>query len=136
MADCIFCKIINKELPSYKVYEDGSFYAFLDIFPVNHGHVLVIPKTHYPDILHTPPEVAEGLMRLVQKIAPAVLKATKSEGFNLGMNTGSVAGQAVFHTHAHIMPRFPDDGLRLWGHKPYEPGQMETVSAAIASEIV
>lgn len=136
MADCIFCKIVNKELPSYKVYEDAEYYAFLDIFPVNHGHVLLIPKAHYQDILHTPPEVAEHLIRLAQKIAPAVLKAMKSEGFNLSMNTGAVAGQAVFHTHVHIMPRFEDDGLRLWGHKPYEPGQMEEVSGAIAAAII
>lgn len=135
MADCIFCKIVSKELPSHKVYEDDAYYAFLDIFPVNPGHTLVIPKTHYQDILHTPSEIVDGLMRLVQKIAPAVLKAMKSEGFNLGMNTGSVAGQAVFHTHAHIMPRFPEDGLHLWGHKPYESGQMEQISSAIATEI-
>ncbi len=118
MSDCIFCKIIKGEIPCHKVYEDDSVIAFLDIHPVSYGHTLVVPKSHYADFLNTPPEVIADLMAVVQKIAPAILEATKNEAFNIGINTGKLAGQVIFHTHIHIMPRSVNDGLTMWGENP------------------
>lgn len=136
MSDCIFCKIIKGELPSAKVYEDDKTVAFLDIKPVNPGHVMVIPKEHHETILDTPEDVLAAIMLAVKKIAPAVLKAVGSEGFNLGVNNGAVAGQLVPHLHFHIMPRLPGDGHGLWDGRAYANGEMQNVAAKIRSNII
>lgn len=114
MPDCIFCKIVAGEIPSHKIHEDESVLAFLDINPVNPGHTLVIPKAHHENILDTPSDTLRKLITVVQAIAPAVLSAVGADSFNLGVNNGPSAGQVVFHTHLHIMPRFINDGHALW----------------------
>lgn len=127
IMDCIFCKIIQGELPSYKVYEDERVLAFLDINPINPGHCMVIPKTHYENIFDAPEEVVVDLAKAVKKIAPGVSKAVGAKGFNLGVNNGVDAGQIVFHSHWHIMPRFPGDGHELWkGKEQYKENLFET----------
>jgi len=117
MSNCIFCKIIKGELPSYKVYEDHKIIAFLDIAPINRGHVLVIPKEHYEDTLETPDELLQTMALVVKKISKAVMIATGAHACNIGINNGAESGQIIFHTHWHIMPRFKGDGYELWkGH--------------------
>ena len=103
--DCIFCKIINGEIPSHKLYEDNDVLAFLDINPVSVGHTLVIPKTHVTDLGDGSRETAMQLMGVVHDIAPKIMIALGATGYNLGMNHGVDAGQDVLHTHLHIMPR-------------------------------
>ncbi|KKS53575.1 MAG: Histidine triad (HIT) protein, partial [Candidatus Magasanikbacteria bacterium GW2011_GWA2_42_32] len=125
MNDCIFCKIIKGELPCVKVYEDSEIMAFLDIHPVNFGHTLVVPKAHYVNVMDTPADLLSKLMTVVKKIAPAISKATGTDSFNLGVNNGSPAGQVIFHTHFHVMPRYDGDGYKMWGAKAYAPGEME-----------
>ena len=132
---CIFCQIVAGEIPSYKVYEDDRVLAFLDIAPVNHGHVLVIPKQHYADLLELPEETLCLLAKAVKKIAPAVLTATGAKGFNLGLNNGEVAGQVVKHFHWHIMPRFPDDGHELWSGGKYEAGEADEMAEKIKNNL-
>ena len=117
MSDCIFCKIISGELPSHRVYEDDIVLAFLDINPVNPGHTLVIPKQHFADLSDLPEAIAHAMLSVVQKIAPSILSAVESGGYNLGVNNGVAAGQVVFHSHFHIMPRFENDGHALWKGK-------------------
>lgn len=112
--DCIFCKIIAGEIPSKKIYEDENVLSFLDISPVNFGHTLVIPKKHYTDLLSADEATLSFLMLAVKKIAPILIRAVDASGFNLNLNNGSVAGQVVDHLHFHIIPRFVDDGLKLW----------------------
>ncbi|MFC4559157.1 HIT family protein [Virgibacillus kekensis] len=104
--DCIFCKIIDGEIPSAKVYEDEHVYAFLDISQVTKGHTLVIPKKHTKNIYETPPEVASGLFERVPKIANAIKKVYKPIGMNLLNNNEEPADQSVFHLHIHIIPRY------------------------------
>lgn len=135
MSDCIFCKIIKGELPCVKVYEDAEVTAFLDIHPVNHGHVLVVPKQHFVNIMDTPADVLGKMMAVTQKIAPAILKATGTNSFNLGVNNGAPAGQVIFHTHFHIMPRYEGDGYKMWGSKAYGPGEMEKLGKAVKASI-
>jgi histidine triad (HIT) family protein len=125
MTDCIFCKIVKGELPSYKVYEDAKLLAFLDISPVNPGHVLLIPKHHHKDFLDMPDELVATLFTAAKRISEAVVAASGAAGFNIGMNNGTAAGQAVFHAHLHIMPRLADDGLHLWPGKKYAEGEAE-----------
>lgn len=118
-----------------KVYEDAEITAFLDLHPVNHGHTLVVPKAHYNNILDTPAEVLGKLMVAVQKIAPAVLKAMNADSFNLGVNNGTSAGQVIWHTHFHVMPRYANDGYKLWGFKNYAPGEMEEIGKKISAAL-
>ncbi len=133
--DCVFCKIIKGELPCVKVYEDEKIFAFLDINPVNQGHTLVVPKEHYLNMLDTPLEVLAEVIRAIKKIAPAVLKGSGAEAFNLGVNNGAAAGQAIGHIHFHIIPRFAGDGYTLWGAKAYGPGEMEKMGEKIRSNV-
>ncbi|HLS09783.1 HIT family protein [Lentibacillus sp.] len=112
--DCIFCRIIDGELPSAKVYEDEDVYAFLDISQVTKGHTLVIPKTHTKNIYETPPEVASKLFERIPKIANAIKKAYQPIGMNLLNNNEKPADQSVFHLHIHLLPRYGnDDGFSL-----------------------
>ena len=128
---CIFCKIINGEIPSYKVYEDDQTLAFLDINPVNPGHTLVVPKNHSENLIAADKKDLQALILAVKKITPAIMKGVEASGFNLGVNNGSVAGQVVNHLHFHLMPRFENDGHHLWSGKPYSPGEAEIVAEKI-----
>jgi histidine triad (HIT) family protein len=120
---CVFCKIIKGEIPADKVYEDADFLAFLDITPINPGHILLIPKKHYKDLFDTPDEILAKRAPLVKKLAKALKEAVGADGINIGMNNGPAAGQVVFHTHLHIMPRFSDDGYKLWHGKSYKENE-------------
>jgi histidine triad (HIT) family protein len=131
MPDCIFCKIIRGELPSYKVYEDDTTLAFLDIHPVNPGHALVIPKKHASNIFEISAEDWGTVQETVRKVAIALEQATGADGVNLMMNNREHAGQVVDHAHVHLIPRFKGDGLKLWPHKEYKEGEAETVAEKI-----
>lgn len=128
MNDCIFCKIISGEIPSHKVYEDDDVFAFLDIHPVNPGHVLVVPKRHAEDLQAAPDELLAKLLPTVKKIAAAAVRSAGADGFNLGMNNGAAAGQVVFHAHLHVIPRFADDGLRHWGKRDVSDEEMRRLA--------
>lgn len=117
MEQCIFCEIVKGTIPSHTVYETDTVKAFLDINPVNPGHTLVIPKTHYRDLSDASSEVVADLAKTVHKLAPLVVKTVGAEAFNLGVNSGRDAGQIIFHLHWHIMPRFLGDGHQLWKGK-------------------
>ena len=107
MTDCIFCKIINREIPSYPVYEDDEVYAFLDITQTTKGHTLVIPKTHVKDIFEYEDELAGILFSKIPKIARGLEKAfPEMEGLNLINNNKELAYQSVFHSHIHLIPRY------------------------------
>ena len=132
----IFSKIIAGEVPSYKVYEDEHVLAFLDINPIQPGHTLVIPKTPSEDGLSCPPEDLARIMLAAQNIAGAVMAATNCDGINFLMNNGEAAGQKVFHTHLHIIPRFNDDGVYEEPlHGEYEDGEAESLVVTLAKAL-
>lgn len=112
--ESIFTKIVKGEIPCNKVYEDSKTLAFLDIQPVNEGHTLVITKKEYKDFLDMPEDELGSFMKTVHKVAKAVKNAVNADGVNVTTNIGKAAGQEVFHVHFHIIPRFLDDGLRMW----------------------
>jgi histidine triad (HIT) family protein len=133
---CIFCKIAKKEIPSETiVYENDKIMAFLDINPTNPGHTLVIPKEHYPNLLETPDDVLKELITAVRKVAKAVKEGVNADGINISINTEKAAGQIIFHTHVHIIPRFKHDGLKMWPQKPYQPGQAENIKKEIIKHL-
>ena len=132
MTDCVFCKIVAGDLPAERIYENEKVLAFMDIRPTNEGHVLVIPKEHSTNILDiNEPDWIE-LARAVRHISCAVKGATKSCGLNISMNVEACAGQVVMHPHAHIIPRYENDGLELWHGKEYES---ENIMQELANKI-
>lgn len=108
MEDCIFCKIVKGEIPSYKVYEDERVYAFLDINPLSEGHTLLLPKEHYVNILDIPAELYVYMNEIVKKIADRVQLKYAPDGILINQNNGRRAGQEVDHMHIHIKPVYED----------------------------
>ncbi|XP_050208056.1 adenylylsulfatase HINT3 [Mercurialis annua] len=109
--NCVFCRIIRGESPSFKLYEDDTCLCILDTSPLSHGHSLIIPKCHYPSLEATPPSVVAAMCSKVPLIGNAIMKATGFDSFNLLVNNGAAAGQVIFHTHIHIIPRKASDCL-------------------------
>ena len=100
--NCVFCKIINHEIPSAKVYEDENILAFLDISQVTEGHTLVIPKKHCKDIFELDEQTLAQVFQAVKKIAGKMQENLEVDGINLVNNNGKNAGQEVFHYHVHF----------------------------------
>ncbi|MBN2127563.1 MAG: HIT domain-containing protein [Candidatus Diapherotrites archaeon] len=111
MTECIFCKIVENKVPSYKISENKDCMSFLDIYPCTEGHVLCIPKKHYETIDEMPEEELKELIVFTQNTGKAVKKAMKVKGFNLLQSNHSDAGQVIPHVHFHIIPRKSNDGL-------------------------
>lgn len=112
--DCLFCKIIDGEIPSAKVYEDEHVFAFMDISQVTKGHTLIIPKVHTKNIYETSKDIAGKLFSRVPKVANAIKKAYNPSGMNLLNNNEAMSGQTVFHYHIHLIPRYDEhDGFGL-----------------------
>jgi len=119
MNECLFCKIVKKEIPSDIIYEDDDFFAFLDINPNNPGHSLIVPKKHYENIYNLPDEILKNIAPLIKKMAAAVKNGVNADGINIIMNNDGAAGQIVPHAHFHIIPRFANDGYKHWPGKSY-----------------
>ncbi|MCW4000640.1 MAG: HIT family protein [Candidatus Bathyarchaeota archaeon] len=113
VENCLFCKIIRKELPASFVYEDDTVVAFLSNHPVNLGHTLVVPKKHYATIYDIPEEEAAYLFSVAKRVAHAVRDAVDAEGLRIVQNNGEAGGQVVFHLHIHVIPMRPHN---LGGH--------------------
>lgn len=136
MNDCIFCKIVKGEIPAHKIYEDKNTLAFLDITPVNIGHTLVIPKEHHINIYETPEELISDMMKTVKRISKAIKSGLQVDGINVHMNNDPAAGQIIFHSHMHVIPRIKDDNFTNWkGKRSYQEGEKELVVKKIAKAI-
>jgi histidine triad (HIT) family protein len=110
MKDCLFCKIIRREIPCHKVYEDDLVISFLDIKPHAMGHTVVIPKVHAERVFDLKEDVLKELIIAVRKTMNLLQEKLNPDGFNVGWNDGAAAGQVVKHLHVHIMPRWERDG--------------------------
>jgi histidine triad (HIT) family protein len=110
---CIFCKIISGEESSVRLYEDRDTLAFMDKYPANDGHCLVIPKTHYETVFEMPPEDFALVARTVVRIAVGVRRALRPGGLSLVQANGPIAGQSVMHVHVHVLPRRAGDNLLI-----------------------
>ena len=108
---CIFCKIINGEIPCYKVYEDENFLAFLDISQTTIGHTLVVPKKHYENIFELPEDC--DIFKVVIRIANSLKSALNISDINILNNNGILAGQTVNHYHIHLIPRYENDNFNI-----------------------
>ncbi|MSP64035.1 MAG: HIT family protein [Ignavibacteria bacterium] len=134
--DCIFCKIRDKEIPSSILFENEKAFAILDINPMNYGHVLLISKGHYSDILEIPENDLKEILSAVQQVSKALVGAFSLEGFNLVANKGEIAGQSIFHFHFHIIPRYKNDNLNFVRNiKKYEENQFNEYADQIRNAI-
>ena len=121
MSDCIFCKIVEKEIPATIVHEDDEVLVFMDIGPIIKGHALVIPKKHMDPITAAPDGIVAKLFTTAQRIAAAQMNAFGADGVNIMQNNGKAAGQEVPHLHVHVIPRFDGDGHHWnWSAKTYD----------------
>lgn len=135
----IFGKILDGEIPCYKVYEDDLVLAFLDVGPLSRGHTLVIPKERRAFVHELSDESAAAIGRVLPRLSRAVLKATGADAYNILQNNGSAAHQAVMHVHFHIIPKTGDGGLGVgWPAGSLDDGaaqQLVTdIQAALAGE--
>jgi histidine triad (HIT) family protein len=127
-TNCVFCKIVAGQLPSFKLLEDEATIAFMDINPVNPGHALAVAKGHWPTVDVIPADALAAVARTAQKIAKASMAALKPAGVNLVQANGPAAGQSVPHLHIHIMPRRPGDDVSLnWEPTPGDRAEIEAV---------
>ena len=104
----IFTRIIEGEIPCFKVFENDHVYSFLDINPVSRGHVLVIPKEQSQFLHELSPESSSELGRALSTISKAITEVTGATSYNIIQNNGSQAGQTIFHVHFHIIPKYPE----------------------------
>ena len=136
MSDCIFCQIVDGDIPSRTVYEDDTVLAFLDANPLSPGHTLVIPKAHHERLNDLPADAAGEVMAAVHALTPAVEAAVDAPATTVAFNNGEAAGQEVPHVHAHIVPRFESDGGRpihaLVSERPdLDDDELDDIAAAI-----
>ena len=111
-TDCIFCQIIDGEIPSYTVYEDETTYAFLDVNPLSPGHTLVIPRNHHERVGDMSADEAGDAFGVISDLVRAVEAAVDAPASTIAVNNGEEAGQEVPHVHWHIIPQFADGGGR------------------------
>lgn len=115
---CVFCKIINNEFSSYKVYEDEEVLAILDLSQTTYGHTLVMPKKHYDNMLAIPQNEWAHLMEVVKNLSEKIVTKLNAKGFNILINTNEAAGQTVNHLHVHIIPRYDEkDTIEIIMHE-------------------
>lgn len=135
--ETIFSKIIRGEIPCHKVYEDEHVLAFLDIFPLSHGHTLVIPKEAKATLGELSDESAAAIGRVLPRICRAVVKVSGCADYNILQNNGAPAHQAVMHVHFHIIPKVPDGaGLGIgWKAGKLDGPAGASLAASIAKEV-
>ncbi|MFZ0555278.1 MAG: HIT family protein [Nitrososphaeraceae archaeon] len=134
---CVFCAIIRGQSRVAKVYEDNTFLAFMDKYPITSGHTLVLPKYHYGDLFQMTEDEVGNLYRVVHTIASAVYNATGAQGLNTGQNNGKAANQIVPHVHVHIIPRYEKDSRDgKWpSRKVSEYRQLEEIANRIKKNL-
>jgi histidine triad (HIT) family protein len=127
-VDCVFCKLLAGELEASLVYQDGLCSAFMDIQPVNPGHMLVVPRRHVPYLADLKQEEGARMFCVAQRLGAALRRSgVRCEGVNLFLADGEAAGQEVFHAHLHVFPRYAGDGFGLVFSASYSqrPGRKE-----------
>lgn len=133
---CIFCEIVHGAGEASICYEDAGAIAFMDIQPVNGGHVLIVPREHYESLNDVPPDVAMHLFDVALQLGPVVRRLSGSDDLNIVVNSGEAAGQNVFHYHVHLIPRRAGDGFDV--PLPFHGSEMpdRTLLDAMAARII
>ena len=130
MEGCIFCKIVKKEIPCHKVFENKNFLVFLDIKPVNHGHLLIIPKKHIVWIQEADDKIIEEIFKLAKKMILALKNGLGCDYVQL-----SVIGNEIPHFHIHLIPRYKSDNFREFPTKKYKPEEDKKIMTQIKNAL-
>jgi diadenosine tetraphosphate (Ap4A) HIT family hydrolase len=113
-VSCIFCAIVAGQEPASLVHDDDVCLAFMDLYPVAPGHLLVVPKEHAPGLAELDADAGRHMFVVAQRLAAALRRSgLRCEGVNLFLADGEAAGQEVFHVHLHVVPRFQGDGFKI-----------------------
>lgn len=135
-ADCVFCKLVAKQIPASVVYEDEATLAFMDLGQVNPGHVLVACKAHADNVYELDEAQAAAVFRTAVRVARAVRGAFDPPGLSIYQANGRPAGQTVFHFHLHVLPRHDADGMQLvWPVKNPPRERLEEYAAQIRARL-
>ena len=134
--NCIFCKIVAGDIPSFKVHEDDRTIAFMDVNPAAEGHALIVPKFHATNILDVPADWLAATVESTRRVARAIDKTLAPEGMNVIQANGPGAAQSVLHLHFHVVPRSADDGLTMnWGHVAGDMDAIADLAKRIAANV-
>ena len=123
--DCIFCAIVDGDIPNWTLYEDDDVLAFLDVNPISEGHALVIPKAHHERLTDMDADTTANVFNAARELAGAMEQALSPDGYNLYQTNGAAAGQEVFHSHVHILPRNEGDDIAF----QFNPGELDDDTA-------
>ena len=134
MDSCIFCKIVNGDIPSYTIYEDENVKVILDIAPAAKGHAIMLLKKHVANVFELDAELAAKVFAVVPKVASVIKEELGCDGLNILQNNGEDAGQTVFHLHIHFIPRWKDDSVRIkWDPVSYAEGEAAALAEKLAA---
>jgi histidine triad (HIT) family protein len=129
MSACVFCDIVQGEVPAHRIYADDQTLAFLDTAPANPGHALVIPTTHHETLTDMSEKRVGNVFQTARRIASAIESAYDPDGLNIVQSNGAAAGQEVYHAHVHVIPRYSgDDVLLQWASGDVDDGAQRTAS--------
>jgi histidine triad (HIT) family protein len=131
-AACIFCRIVAKQAPAHVVCEDDATLAFMDIFPVADGHVLVIPKAHASNLLDSDEAGLHAVIARSRQIARAIREVLAPDGIGVFQLNGAAAGQTVFHYHMHLIPRKQGDSLQVHSRTPGDPARLAELARRLS----
>ncbi len=132
MDSCIFCKIVDGQIPSTTIFEDENVKVILDIAPAAKGHAILLVKQHVANIFELDSVVAGKIFSVVPKVATALKEELGCDGMNILQNNGEAAGQTVFHLHIHFIPRWKEDTVQIrWTPNSYADGEAEDLAKAI-----
>ena len=136
MSDCVICDLVARIIPVSVTYENSAVFAFMDIQPINYGHVLIVPKKHVAYLAELDDTIGAELFKVTLKMAQAVRNSgVKCEAINLFLADGEAAGQDVFHVHMHVIPRYKGDNLLIQPNYPARPPreELDKIAAKIRS---
>jgi histidine triad (HIT) family protein len=132
---CIFCDIVSGKRDGYFIYEDEDHVAFLDKYPIDKGHSLVLPKKHYEKITDMESKDVGNLFNKIPQIAKKILAATKADAFSIAQNNGRAAKQIIPHVHVHIIPRYNDAGAVWTKRTILSDAELKTLAKQILEHV-
>ena len=132
-SNCIFCKLANGVFPTNFIYEDEDFKVILDANPATKGHSLILPKKHFKNILDADEEILKKALPLAKKLSNKLIDVLKCDGVNVLQNNNEAAGQAVFHLHIHLIPRYKDEKEHIISWKPnkFSDDEMKNIAESL-----
>ena len=136
MTNCVFCRIVARQIPATVVHEDERTLAFMDLGQVNPGHVLVAAKAHVENVFGLDAEQAAAVAKTMLRVAHAIRDAFAPQGLSVYQANGAAAGQTVFHYHVHLVPRYEGDGMALtWPVKNPPREKLEDYAAKLRASL-